>query len=400
VDQATIVPAPNKKTISPSAALKFVVLIGILSLFGDMTYEAAHSINGPYLAVLGATGTIVGIVSGFGELLGYEVRLLSGYLSSRTGRYWLVAGIGYIVNLLAVPLLALAGNWQVAAGLMICERIGKGIRNPPRDAMLSHAGTVIGYGWAFALREALDQTGALLGPLIVAGILSAKAGYGTAYTFLAIPAVIALVILGISRRLYPHPRDLATDVTETLPTDTPLPRAFWLYLLAMGLIAAGYADFNLISFHLQKESLATSAQIPILYAIAMGVSAVSSLVFGPWFDRAGFRVLILAAVLAAFFAPFSFLGGYGLAIIGIVLWGIGMGIQDSLMSAPIAGMVAADRRAAAYGIFSAGYGVFWFLGSAVMGILYDRSVPALVVFSVAIQLLALPVLLITARHSK
>jgi hypothetical protein len=228
-----------------------------------MTYEGARSINGPYLAVLGASGAIVGIVSGLGELLGYVVRLASGPLSSRTGRYWLIAGIGYVINLLAVPLLALAGNWPTAAALMIGERIGRGIRNPPRDAMLSHAGTVIGPGWAFALREALDQTGALLGPLLIAAILYVKRGYPTGYAVLAVPAVLSLLVLSVGRVLYPRPRDL--EVAELPVTQDTLPRVFWFYLAAMALIAAGYADFNLISFHLQKASLASNSQYSCLF---------------------------------------------------------------------------------------------------------------------------------------
>jgi hypothetical protein len=388
---------PNRPSISQAAALRFVVIIGIVSLFGDMTYEGARSINGSYLAVLGATGAAVGIISGLGELLGYLVRFMSGSVSSRSGRYWLVTGIGYVINLGAVPLLALAGNWPVAAALIICERIGKGVRNPPRDAMLSSAGTVIGVGWAFALREALDQAGALLGPLVIAAILYVKGGYSMAYAWLVIPALLSLGVLSIGRTLYPRPRDL--EVTGVLaPSGGGLPRVFWLYLLGMGLIAVGYADFNLIAFHLEKHALATASEIPLLYAIAMAVSGVAALVVGRWFDRSGFHVLILSALLAAFFAPLAFLGGYTLALLGMVLWGLGMSIQDSIMSAPITAMVAVDQRAYAFGVFNALYGVSWFLGSTILGLLYDQSILALVVFSVGIQVLAIPVLLITENH--
>ncbi len=373
------------------------MLVGVVSLFADMTYEGARSINGPYLALLGATGTIVGVVSGLGELLGYLVRLLSGYFSGRTGRYWLFTGAGYGVNLLAVPLLALAGGWQSASALMICERIGKGTRNPPRDAMLSHAGTVIGPGWAFALREALDQTGALVGPLALAAILAFKRGYRAGYAFLVVPAVLSLIVLSVAKRMYPRPRDL--EVEETLAERKGLSRPFWLYLVAMGLIAAGYSDFNLIAFHFQRSGVASGAAVPVLYAVAMAVSALSALLFGWWFDRSGFGVLVLAAVLAAFFAPFAFLGSYPLAIVGMVLWGTGMGIQDSLMSAPITAMVSADGRAFAFGVFNAIYGVCWFVGSSVMGALYDRSVLALVIFSVVVQLASIPALLLAGRHS-
>jgi hypothetical protein len=171
-------------TISPpgmqsakSAALRFVLLIGIVSIFADMTYEGSRSITGPYLAVLGATGTIVGFVGGFGELLGYGLRIVSGRLSDRTGRYWPITFLGYVIQMASVPALALAGRWEVAAVLIIVERIGKAMRNPPRDVILSHAGSQIGQGWAFGVHEALDQLGALIGPLIAAGVLYARGQY-------------------------------------------------------------------------------------------------------------------------------------------------------------------------------------------------------------------------------
>ena len=387
-------PISEDRGVSRSKALRFVVLIGVLSLFADMTYEGARGINGSFLAVLGATGAAVGFVSGLGELLGYGVRLFSGYFSSRTGRYWLLTGIGYFINLLAVPMLALAGSWQAAAALMICERVGKGLRNPPRDAMLSHAGTVIGPGWAFALREALDQTGAMVGPLAVAAILYFNGSYRTGYAFLLIPAIAALGVLAAGRRLYPNPSELEAEAPEPAGGGR-LPRSFWVYLIAMSLIAAGYADFNLISFHLQEASSASSGRIPILYAVAMAVAGASALVFGRWFDRRGLPVLAFAAGLAALFAPFAFLGSFTTAVVGMVLWGVGMGIQDSLMSAPIVGMVPPDRRAYAYGIFNACYGVAWFAGSTLLGFLYDQSIFVLVAFSVAIQLVSIPVLLLS-----
>jgi hypothetical protein len=381
------------------SALVFVVLIGIVSLFSDMTYEAARGINGAFLAVLGASALVVGLVSGLGELLGYLVRLGSGYVAGRSGRFWLWTGIGYLVNLFAVPAMALAGNWQVAVFLIILERVGKGIRNPPRDAMLSHAGSVIGQGWAFALREALDQSGALIGPLAVAAILFVRSGaFREAYAWLLVPAVISLLFLAISRAQFPNPRSMeakSPDVAEP----TGLPIAFWFYLAAMSLMAIGYADFNLISFHLQRVGDPTGA-IPILYAVAMGAAAVSALVFGRWFDRRGMAALMLAALLSAAFAPFAFLGNLPAAVIGVALWGIGMGVQDSIMSAPISVMVHADKRANAFGIFNSIYGVAWFAGSTAMGLLYGYSILALVLLSVLAQLSAAAVLFSTRGRVK
>jgi predicted MFS family arabinose efflux permease len=193
--------------IAKSSALRFVILIGVVSLFADMTYEGARSITGPYLALLGASGTIVGVVAGFGELIGYGLRLVSGYVSDRTGRYWSITFFGYLMNMLAVPLLALAGSWQLAAILIIAERAGKAIRNPPRDAMLSHATKEMGRGWGFGLHEALDQIGAVLGPLIVTAVLYFKGSYRTGFAVLLIPALLALSVLLVTRLFYPRPRD-------------------------------------------------------------------------------------------------------------------------------------------------------------------------------------------------
>jgi MFS family permease len=374
-----------------ASAVKFVVLIGIVSLFADMTYEGARSITGPYLAVLGASGTVVGIVAGFGELVGYGLRLVSGYVSDRTGRYWTITLYGYVINMLAVPLLALAGSWQLAALLMIAERTGKAIRNPPRDAMLAHATQTMGRGWVFGLHEALDQIGAVLGPLVVTAVLYFKGGYRTGFAVLLVPAVLALSVLLAARLLYPRPKDLETILPE-LETKG-YPRRFWLYIASASLIGAGYVDFPLIAYHFEKAAMVSDNMIPILYAAAMGVDALAALVLGSLFDRKGVPVLIFATVVAAFFAPLVFLAGGTVVFVGMALWGLGMGAQESIMRAVIAEMIPADRRASAYGIFNAAFGLFWFLGSFVMGVLYDFSVPALIACSVTLQLAAVPVLL-------
>jgi MFS family permease len=384
--------------LSKKTAVRFVVLLGVVSLFADMTYEGARSITGPYLAVLGASATAVGIVAGLGELIGYGLRLVSGYLSDRTGQYWLITLAGYFINLLAVPLLALAGHWEVAALLMMTERAGKAIRTPARDAMLSHATQQVGRGWGFGLHEALDQIGAVLGPLIVAAVLAVQSPYPTAFGILLIPALLALGTLVAARALYPRPREMETAslVIET----RGFPRVFWLYLAGVTLIAAGYADFPLIAYHFETASVVPPTWIPVLYAIAMGVDALAALVFGRVFDRVGLAALIASALLSAFFAPLVFAGGAALAVLGMALWGVGMGAQESIMRAAIAGMVPADRRGSAYGIFNTGFGLFWFAGSALMGVLYDLSLPALIAFSVAAQLAAAAWLMWVNRRNR
>ncbi len=387
----------SRRDVSAGAALRFVVFLGVVSLFADMTYEGARSVTGPFLAVLGASGTVVGIVAGFGELVGYGLRLVSGSIADRTRRYWTITLIGYTVNMLAVPLLALAGRWEVAAFLIIAERTGKAMRNPPRDVMLSHATLQIGRGWGFGLHEALDQTGAVLGPLAVAGVLYLKGDYRVAFAALGISALLALGTLVAARITYPTPHDFEATTGAEIES-TAFPRAYWLYLAAVALVAAGFADFPLIAYHFQKTSLVSPDLIPLYYALAMGVAGLGGLVFGRLFDRVGLSVLIAASLIAALFAPLVFFGGFTFALLGMVCWGIGLGAHESVMRAAVADFVPANRRGSAYGIFNAGYGLFWFLGSALIGILYDISIPWLVIFSVAAQLASIPVFLVVRRE--
>ncbi len=294
-DQVTV----GKEAIK-SRALKFVVLIGVVSFFADFTYEGARSITGPYLAILGASATLVGFIAGFGELLGYGLRLVSGRLSERTGEFWPITLFGYVVQMSAVPLLALAPNWRIAGLLIVVERIGKAIRNPPRDVMLSHAAKQIGYGWGFGLHEALDQFGALFGPLVVAAVLAARGNYKTAFAILLVPAIVTLLLLVFARFSYPKPEDLEVSVSNVEASG--LPPVFWIYLIGAGLVAAGFADFSLMAYHFEKASVIPNIWVPVFYSVAMGVSGIGSLLFGHLFDRAaGFprRILVGAHRLRA-----------------------------------------------------------------------------------------------------
>ncbi len=386
---------PGPPDLGPAAAWKFILLVGVVSLCSDMTYEGARSITGPFLGMLQASATVVGIVSGLGEFIGYALRLASGYLTDRLGRYWSITLVGYALNLFAVPLLALAGNWPLAAGLILMERLGKAIRTPARDAMLSHATTEVGRGWGFGFHEAMDQIGAMLGPLIVALVLSRHGDYRTCFGYLLIPAILAVLVLVMAARRYPTPRDLEVG-TPRLET-AGLSRSFWLYVLAVGLVGMGYADFPLIAFHFSQAGAVSPPWIPIFYAVAMGVDALAAPILGRWFDRLGMPVIMAAAALAALFAPLVFLGGFQLTLAGMVLWGIGMGAQESVIKAALADMVPRHRRATGFGIFHTGFGLFWFLGSALLGVLYDVSLWSLVIFSVASQLCSLPLLFSLSR---
>jgi MFS family permease len=386
----------NSVNLSPRAATGFVVLMGVVSLFSDFTYEGARSITGPFLALLGASGTVVGVVAGLGELIGYALRLASGYLADKTKQYWSIVFVGFAVNLLAVPLLALAGSWELAAVLIVAERMGKAIRTPARDVMLSYASEQIGQGWGFGLHEALDQIGAVLGPLAVAAVFYFTGRFQTGFAFLLIPALIALGVLFASYKLYPNPHDLRSAKVKI--EGKGFSYAFWLYVVAIGCVAAGYADFPLVAYHFQKVSSVPEGWIPIFYAIAMGVDAIAALVFGRLFDRMGFSALVLAVLLSSLFAPLVFMGGFYVALAGMALWGVGMGAQESIARAAVATVAPRDRLGFAFGLFNTIYGVAWFIGSVLMGVLYDLSITALVGFSVISQVLCVGILLATSKR--
>lgn len=384
-----IMPKNHPKQLA-KLAFRFVLIIGIVNLFADMAYEGGRSITGPFLGSLGASATIVGVVAGLGELLGYSLRSISGYFADKTHRYWFFTALGYLINVLAVPALALAGNWPVAAVLIIAERTGRAIRKPAVDTMLSYAGKSIGQGWVFGLNEGLDQAGAATSPLIVALILYLKGGYRTGFAVLIIPALLCLATLVVARILHPSPHEMEKEPAD-FSEAKGFPKPFWIFVGAGALIAAGFADFSLIAFHFQRAAIVPQTDIPLFYALAMGAGALSNLLFGRLFDRIGFSIVFIAFLVGAMFAPLVFIGQFWLALIGMALWGVGMGAQNSLLKAILTGFMPVTKRSTGFGLFYTAYGIAWFLGSAAMGVLYDKSITTLIVFSMLCQLLALPI---------
>lgn len=279
-------------------ALRFVLIIGIVNLFADLTYEGGRAITGPFLGTLGANASIIGLVAGLGEFAGYSLRSAAGYFADRTRSYWPVAIVGYAINMLAVPALALAGNWQVAAALMVAERTGRAIRKPAMETMLSHAGKTIGAGWAFGLNTALDQAGATLGPLVTALVLYLKGGYRTAFAIFLIPALATMTTLIMARLSYPRPHELEEAKTQFRGTAN-FSKAYWIYMVAGALVAAGFADFSLIAFHFQKNATISADVVPVFYAAAMATGAVTSPLLGWLLDKVGRAVVLVAFFLAA-----------------------------------------------------------------------------------------------------
>jgi hypothetical protein len=387
--------AHDERGFDRRSGLAFIVAFGVVSLFADMAYEGMRSVSGPFLGTLGVSAALVGAVAGTGELAGYLLRLASGRLAERTGLYWPITLAGYAIQMAAVPLMAFAGVWWAAALLIVLERTGKAVRTPAASTMKSRAGDKIGQGWAFGLHEAMDQTGALAGPLIVALVLARHGSYAAAFAWLGLPAALTVLIaLAVSLR-FPYAGHVETP--RAAAGAGTLPPAFWLYAASGALTAFGFADFPLVAYHFGRAHVMDPSLVPVLYTLAMAAAGAGSLVFGRWFDARGLEVLAPGLLLTAATAPLLFLGRFDLAVAGALVWGLALGVHDAIMNAAIAVMVPAHLRARAYGAFTALYGVAWFAGSIAMGALYDRSIPALVALSAAAQLAALAPLALALR---
>lgn len=372
--------------------MRFVLSVGVVSFFADFTYEGGRSVVGPFLALLGAGPIMAGAVAGFGEVLGYGVRLFSGRYADRNQSYWPVMGIGYTLNLLAVPALALASSLAPAALLVFVERLGKGLRNPPRDTLLAQAGNELGHGRVFGIHELLDQTGAFLGPLAVAAAV-AWGGYRLGFALLLIPALAALAMLLRARAMTPSPRT-SSEVLE----DGPMPRTYLRYLLFSAVTVAGFAHFILVSYHFGLAHRLPPVGIPLAFGLAMGIDALAALAAGHLFDRIGFRVLLGLPVLIVVATPLLFLAhSYLLIGLGMAFWGAAMGVQESVMRAGVAHLSPERHRGRAFGTFDATFGVAWLVGSVALGALYRLGPSAVVAFVTILQILAVPLLLWTLR---
>lgn len=373
-------------------ALEFILLFGLVSALGDITYETGRGISGPYLAFLGASAATIGLVSGFGEFLGYALRLVSGYLASRTRAYWVATYIGYGL-LLSIPLLAFTNRWEIAVVLLILERIGKAIRSPAKDTMLSHASYQIGRGWGFAVHEALDQIGAVIGPLIFTVAFLKRDSFRDGFNVLWIPAILTMVALVVARLRVPAPEKLENTIVSQYPQrvqgNSKLPRVFWIYALFTFLCVAGFANFQIISYHWVSRSVVTVEQISILYAVAMGVDALAALVVGKAYDKIGFKTLFIIPFVTLPLPFLAFSHQYILAIVSAVVWGLVMAVHETIMRASVADLVPMERRAFAYGIFNTIYGTAWFVSGAALGLLYDFSGILLIIYVVVIEIAAL-----------
>jgi len=385
--------------ISP---VRFIVGFGIVSALADVVYEGARSIIGPYLGSLGASAAVVGLITGAGEAAALVLRLFTGRIADRTGKPWPQTIAGYALTAVCVPLLAVSGGLTAAGLLYNGERVGKAVRTPARDAMLAHASAEMGRGYAFGLHEALDQIGAMAGPLLIAATLALGGHYRFAFALLAIPGALAIVMLIRLRAVAPDPIawEPAAAVSEKkkLRLEAGLPREFWQYAAFSAATMLGFSTWAVLAFHLTSRHLLSSALVPVLYALAMATASVAAVAFGRIYDKVGLRGLIVLPPLAAVVPLLSFSSSTSLFVLGAVVWGAGMGVHDSTMRAAVADFVPPHRRGAGYGTFTAIYGLAWLAGASVIGLLYEHGTGPVVAFVAVAQALAL-VLLVRLRRT-
>lgn len=398
-----------KRKSQISQAMLFIVLFGIVSLFSDMTHEGASSIRGAYLALLGASAGTIGFISGLGEMIGYSMRLLFGKLTDRTKKYWPMVILGYVLDIIAVPALALVGEhgWIAACLLLVIQRMGKAIKKPAKDTVMSFAASQEGAGKSFGIQEVLDQIGAFMGPVLLYLVaLFRQEGtafqiYSKCFAVLAIPGAITLILLLVTRAKFPNPEMFEPEPKEYVPFK--MKKEFILYIAGTSLFAFGFIDYSLVIMHVSRNFadfasglgevsfLISDTTLPLLYAGAMLVDAVAALFFGILYDKKGIGALIWSTVISAPFAVFIFAGhSIWMLLLGIAMWGVGMGAQESILKAAVTGMVPKRSRATGYGVFECSFGIFWFLGSWILGSLYDLNMTAMIILSISAQLAAIP----------
>lgn len=368
-------------------AYQFIILFGVISLLGDIIYEGARSVNAQYLQQLGANAFWIGVVAGFSEFIGYAMRLVAGYISDKKKAYWSFTIIGYGL-LITVPILALTDVWQLAALLMIGERLGKALRSPAKDTILSQVTAQVGRGIGFGLHEAMDQIGAIIGPMMFTVIFMYVVDYNLGYAIMWIPFVLLIVVLVVAKILVPHPEHFEAHVNhDTLP-DT-LTKIFWLYTSFSAFAIIGFASFPIIAYHLKSQNIVADMTIPLLYAIAMGVDAVFAIVIGKLYDTKGMKVLLIIPVVSAIVPVLAFTYNWIVITMGIILWGMVMAIHETIMRAAIADLTSLKKRGTGYGIFNTAYGLCMFVSAGIMGWLYEINITYIIAFAVVSEIIAL-----------
>jgi MFS family permease len=373
-----------------------ILLLGVVSLLGDTVYEGSRGLVPDYLKFLGATALLVGLVGGVGEFLGYAVRLVSGFLVDATRAYWFFIFLGYGL-VVSIPLLGVSTGLQMAIVLVLLERLGKAFRAPSRDTVLSVVSKDIGAGKAFGIHELLDQIGGMLGPLIVAAVMLASSNnYSLTFSLLFIPlSVLFVALIYTYRKIGPRTTVKPVEITAEKGR---LGKPFYIYTLAVLLNTVGLIPYTLILFRASMILQPSQQQwiVPLIYFLIQGVDAPAALLSGLAYDRFGIGVLILPFLLSLFPPMLAAIdGGLFTLILAAVVFGLVLGMQESIYRAAVSQLSPISSRGSAYGIFNTAYGVGFLISGVTYGVLIDSKSPfmASVLYVSAVQFIAVVALL-------
>lgn len=362
-----------------------------------MVYESARGANSQYFNLLNISAYQVGLVFGIGEFLGYFLRLLAGVLSDKSGKHWLFIFVGYGM-LSVVPFMGFTMDWNTLIVLILMERIGKSLRNPAKDTILSEvAENQVGTGFAFGLQEALDQIGAFTGPLIFTLVffIADKNGiqeYRLGYKLLFIPFVLLMIFVAYAYRKIKMDNLADTSKPKEFRSEKVQP-VLWIYTAFTFFCTLGFVNFSIIGYHLKANNLMSDGNITLLYSGAMAVDAVTALLIGKTYDymkkKTGIKtggLAVLAAVpFITLLLPFlAMSSSIPLIVIGMVIFGIVMGTHETVMRSAIADITPFYKRGTGFGIFNTGYGLALLIGSALMGFLYDLNQTGIIIAFICI----------------
>ena len=391
-----------KKDNNVNFAVRAIIIFGIISLLGDMVYESARGANSQYFELIGISAAKVGLVFGIGEFLGYFLRLISGVISDKSKKPWAFMFIGYGM-LFFVPLMGLTQNWNVLFVLILMERIGKAIRNPSKDTVLSAISeNQVGVGFAFGLQEALDQVGAFLGPLIFTAVFyftgkNTLAEYSLGYKFLFIPFVLLMLFLYYSYRVISKGNLLGEEYGREFKSEKLKP-IFWMYMAFTFFATLGFLNFSTLGYHMKSQNILTDGKITLIYSVAMIVDALTALIVGRLYDKlkeksgkkdGGILVLGAIPVVTLLLPFFGLTMSKSLIIVSMIIFGIIMGTHETIMRSAIADITPFDKRGTGYGVFNTGYGLALFLGATITGYLYDKNLNStILIMTVVCEIIA------------
>ena len=385
----------KKKNIN--FAVRAIIIFGVISLLGDMVYESARGANSQYFELIGISAAKVGLVFGIGEFLGYFLRLISGVISDKSKKPWAFMFIGYGM-LFFVPLMGFTKNWNILFVLILMERIGKAIRNPSKDTVLSAISEdQVGVGFAFGLQEALDQVGAFLGPLIFTAVFyftgkNTLAEYSLGYKFLFIPFVLLMLFLYYSYRVISNGNLLGEEYGREFKSEKLKP-IFWMYMAFTFFATLGFLNFSTLGYHMKSQKILTDGIITLIYSVAMIVDALTALTVGRLYDKlkeksgkkdGGILVLGAIPVVTLLLPFFGLTTSKSLIIVSMIIFGIIMGTHETIMRSAIADITPFDKRGTGYGVFNTGYGIALFLGATITGYLYDKNLNSVILIMTAV----------------